>query len=83
MDTAFFEDTQQMGFGLVLRNEKGEFIAAQSKTIDGCYEVDVGEAMGFLEALTWLKRLDIIKVVIEGDAKGVVDAIKSASIYNS
>ncbi|KAL8522420.1 hypothetical protein ACS0TY_012532 [Phlomoides rotata] len=41
----------------VLCNDGGDFVAARSLTIAGCLSVDVGEAMGFLEALSWLKEL--------------------------
>lgn len=78
VDAAFFEDSCQMGFGFVLRNDQGSFVAARSMTIDGCLETDVGEAMGFLEALSWIKRLNIGNVEIEGDARVVVDAIKGS-----
>lgn len=41
----------------------------------GKLEVDVGESMDFFEALSWVKALGFDRVVVEGDAKGVVDAI--------
>lgn len=44
---------------------------------------DIGEAMGFVEALSLVKRLSLDKVIIKGDAKIVVDAINSSSTFNS
>ncbi|KAL8521752.1 hypothetical protein ACS0TY_012047 [Phlomoides rotata] len=66
-----------MGFGMILRDEEGEFVAARTIVLVGCVTVDVGEAMGFYEALLWLKDLGIENVIVEGDVKLIVDAINS------
>ncbi|KAL8552797.1 hypothetical protein ACS0TY_001469 [Phlomoides rotata] len=46
-------------------------------------DVDEGEALGFLEALSWVKSLGLDNGIIEGDAKVVVDEINSSKSYNS
>lgn len=79
VDAAFFEDTNQTGIGMVLRDEGGQFILARTLVIHGRLEVDIGEVMGFFEALSWLKYLNLGVVVIEGDSKVVVDAIAASS----
>ncbi|KAL8485077.1 hypothetical protein ACS0TY_027394 [Phlomoides rotata] len=55
----------------------GSFVAARSLTVVGCMSVDVGEAMGFMEALSWIKELRLSHVLLEGDSIIVVDVIKS------
>ncbi|KAL8477087.1 hypothetical protein ACS0TY_029410 [Phlomoides rotata] len=75
MDAAFFRDSMQTGIGMVLRDDRGEFIAAKTVVYHSILDVDIGEAMGFMEALSWVKDLGLQNVVIEGDAKIVVDAI--------
>lgn len=47
VDAAFFHDTTQVGIGMVLGNEMGEFIRVNTLLLNGCYEVDVGETLGF------------------------------------
>ncbi|KAL8534131.1 hypothetical protein ACS0TY_010223 [Phlomoides rotata] len=64
VDTTFFEDTLQMGFGMVLRNDRGEFCACRSKVVGGLYDVEVGEAFGVLEALSWIKNIGVGRVVV-------------------
>ncbi|KAL8548178.1 hypothetical protein ACS0TY_007486 [Phlomoides rotata] len=54
----------------------------RSLIIPGCMEVEVGEAMGFLEALSWVKSMGLDNGNIEGDVKLVVDGINSSTTYN-
>ncbi|KAL8513625.1 hypothetical protein ACS0TY_012926 [Phlomoides rotata] len=60
---------------MVLRNEFGEVCVCRCSLVEGLYAVDVGEAFGVLEALSWIKRLDVGRVVIEMDSKLVFDAL--------
>lgn len=83
VDAAFFEDTNQTGIGMVLRDDVGHFILARTMVFHGRLEVDVGEVMGFFEALSWLQTLNLGSVVIEGDSKIVVDALKSSNTLDS
>ncbi|KAL8545147.1 hypothetical protein ACS0TY_005368 [Phlomoides rotata] len=41
---------------------------------------DEGEAMGHLEALSWIKQLGLHKIKIEMAAKLVVDAMKTSKV---
>ncbi|KAL8535862.1 hypothetical protein ACS0TY_011487 [Phlomoides rotata] len=59
IDAAFFEETSSMGFGMVIRDECGNFVAARSSIMDGCKDVIVGEIMGFLESHSWVKSLQL------------------------
>ncbi|KAL8515324.1 hypothetical protein ACS0TY_014147 [Phlomoides rotata] len=68
---------------MVLRDEFGTFLEGRTKLLEGCPGVDVGEAIGFFEALSWLKEMDYGEVVVEGDAKIVVDAVNFAKVMNS
>ncbi|KAL8547886.1 hypothetical protein ACS0TY_007264 [Phlomoides rotata] len=58
-------------------------LEGRTKLLDGYPEVDVGEAIGFFEALSWLKEMDYGEVLVEGDAKIVVDAVNSNKVMNS
>lgn len=78
MDVAFFANSNETGIGMVVRNDKGDFILAKSLSLSGCLSVDLGEAMGFSEVLSWVKSLQLDRVIVEGDAKIVIDAINSS-----
>ncbi|KAL8479489.1 hypothetical protein ACS0TY_026401 [Phlomoides rotata] len=75
VDAAFFGDSMQTSFSMVLRDDQGVFVAAKTVVCHCLKDVDIGEAMGFMEALSWVKNLGLQNVVIEGDAKIVVDSI--------
>lgn len=83
VDAALFEDSFQTSIGMVLRSHDGEFIAARSMIFSLLLSPDEGEALGFFEALSWIKSWGLTNVIVEGDAKVVVDAIKSSSVNNS
>lgn len=83
VDAAFFSESNQTGVGMVLRGDSGTFVMGCSKVWMGCKDVELGEAMGFYEALSWIKSLVISKVILEGNAKIVVDDIKSDHSYLS
>ncbi|KAL8530588.1 hypothetical protein ACS0TY_007571 [Phlomoides rotata] len=72
-----------MYIGMVLRDNFGEFIIGRSRVFEGCVGADIREALGFFEALSWLKEVRYDEVMVEGDAKIVVDAINSPVKQNS
>lgn len=82
-DVAFFAEETSTGIGLVLRDSSGSFIQARTKLVPGCVDVDVGEAWGFMEAISWAKSMGLENVVIEGDAKRATDAIHRGATSNS
>ncbi|KAL8524201.1 hypothetical protein ACS0TY_013970 [Phlomoides rotata] len=73
----FFEDSAEMGFGMVIRDSNGVHIFSRTLAMSGVYAPEEGEAIGLFEALSWIKELDIRNVEIEMDAKVVVNAFYS------
>ncbi|KAL8543899.1 hypothetical protein ACS0TY_004448 [Phlomoides rotata] len=69
-----------MGVGMVLYDDMGNFITARTLVFSGRLDVDTGEAMSFLEAISWVKYLQLQKIVIKGNSKVVVDALNSPHI---
>ncbi|KAL8472557.1 hypothetical protein ACS0TY_029673 [Phlomoides rotata] len=66
-----------MGFGTIIHDDNGDFVVCRSLVIPGVFRVDMGEAMGLLEVLSWVKQLGFQHAKIEVDAKLVVDALKT------
>ncbi|KAL8527499.1 hypothetical protein ACS0TY_005369 [Phlomoides rotata] len=77
VDGAFFSNTHEMGFGLVVHDHNGRHLFSRSSTVPGLYASDEGEAIGIFEALNWIKELNLRNVIIEMDAKLVVDAFNA------
>ncbi|XVF39852.1 hypothetical protein PTKIN_Ptkin01aG0065700 [Pterospermum kingtungense] len=58
-----------------MRDENGSFIACQTVTKLGILSVKEVEAFGLLEALQWIRCMGWFNVVVEMDAKSVVDVV--------
>ncbi|XVF47134.1 hypothetical protein PTKIN_Ptkin03bG0084800 [Pterospermum kingtungense] len=77
IDVAIFADLGAMRHGMILRDDKGEFVLAKSMMSDGIYAVKEGEAIGLFHAIRWVIDLGYDRVIFELDSKLVVDAINS------
>ena len=66
-----------VGIGVVIREEKGRVVAAMSKTRQGILEPSTGEAFGAFHAARLITELGLQNLILEGDAKQIVEAISS------
>jgi hypothetical protein len=57
-----------MAFGVAIRDEQGQFVAAKSLTMVGNIEVSMVEARGVLVAINLCKMLGFNQIHLEGDA---------------
>ena len=78
-----FEGQPSFSIGMVLRNEKGEFIAGMNKCLAGSCSVLEAEATGVQEAIDWVDRFAVSQVVVESDSLSVVNAIQKHISYHS
>ncbi|XP_075475870.1 uncharacterized protein LOC142514222 [Primulina tabacum] len=76
-DAALFTSSNRFGLSGVLRDENGEFIACRMQHNAGNPAVKECEALALLQAITWIKEMELANVIFELDAKNVVDAIKN------
>lgn len=65
IDAALDMLNRRVGFGFVLRDEDGRFLAAKEVPRPGLTRADEAEVMGMKEALKWLKEINIDGVQIE------------------
>lgn len=79
VDAAQFTELHQCGAGMIIRDEKGGFIAARAIRYAGVFRVDEAEVIGIHEALSWIKELGFNSVELETDAKSVAEAIMEKS----
>ncbi|XP_073313582.1 uncharacterized protein [Primulina huaijiensis] len=75
IDAAFFDDIKSAGISMVVRNEEGRFLMARTNLIKGLCCVREGEAIGLLEALSWIRNSNYPKVLFEVDALTVYNAM--------
>ncbi|KAL8526283.1 hypothetical protein ACS0TY_015487 [Phlomoides rotata] len=72
----------EMGLGIIIHDDRGRHFLSRSHVIPSLYEPEEGETIGLHEALSWIKDLGETRLVIEMDAKNVVDAVNGHE-YNS
>ncbi|XP_021627043.1 uncharacterized protein LOC110625723 [Manihot esculenta] len=69
-----------LGFGCVVRDANGRFMAAKAGFFCSQMEVKCAEAMAFREALSWIKECRWDQVLFESDAQVLVVSINSVSL---
>ncbi|KAL8534393.1 hypothetical protein ACS0TY_010421 [Phlomoides rotata] len=77
IDAAFFTDSLEMGFGIIIYDHRGRHIYSRSHVMPDLYVSEVGEAIGHHEALSWVKELGMARVIVE------MDAINGDETHNS
>ncbi|KAF7815372.1 ribonuclease 3-like protein 3 [Senna tora] len=77
--SAAINDDNVGGVGCVVRDYKGRCLAALAKKFDHAGDIEYLEAEAFLMGLDLAKGLRVEKLVVEGDAKTVVDLVTKQS----
>ncbi|CAH9096228.1 unnamed protein product, partial [Cuscuta epithymum] len=83
-DAAIFPQTRQVGYGIILRDDQGKFIAARNGFLNCHQDPLLAESMACKEALSWLINRGDANVVIETDClvlKNAVDREDHALSY--
>ncbi|KAK6123613.1 hypothetical protein DH2020_042645 [Rehmannia glutinosa] len=84
VDGAVFAREQSIGFGCVIRNHQGRFIAARKGFLPGSSNPKFAEAMGVREALGWIKeKFKNSPVSLETDSLCVIQAIRGLVSENT
>jgi hypothetical protein len=78
-DVAFNKELQRVGVGVIVRDNNGRVLAAKSFTKRGVLKPLIGETMASYYAAQLCNQLGLQKVILEGDAKTVVEAINGES----
>jgi ribonuclease HI len=74
IDASFYNSLNRTGIGVCIRDDEGSFVMA--KTINFCPKcsVPLGEALGLLHALRWLRDLRKDNIDFVSDSKIVIEA---------
>ncbi|XP_073120922.1 uncharacterized protein [Henckelia pumila] len=78
VDAALFKDPPRMGYGCIIRDASGAIINAKYGCFQGNFLSSTVEALGVREALSWIKELKLINVIIKSDALLVINVIHSS-----
>lgn len=74
-DASFAKSSDRIGLGIIVRDSRGNVLVARSLTRKGLLEPIMWEAVASYYAALLCKELALTHVILEGDAKQVVDAI--------
>ncbi|GAU41655.1 hypothetical protein TSUD_398380 [Trifolium subterraneum] len=80
---AHLKDDGHWGLGMVLRREDDRCVGAVTKVMRRSHDATSAEAHGLVEALKWTKAQQLIKVMIEMDAKVIVRALQKKEVPRS
>ena len=83
VDAAVDPNKSLIGCGSILRDAEGNFISARVALIQIRLSSNEAEAMSMREALSWLKHMQLPRVIVEMDSQMVNKALKCTSLYAS
>ena len=78
IDIATVDDASAMGLGVVIRDSRGHFVAARTRKVLGEADAMRVEAMAIREGLSLAKDLEIRAVILEGDAKIILENFENS-----
>ncbi|KAK3204865.1 hypothetical protein Dsin_018911 [Dipteronia sinensis] len=74
-DATVCEATKKIGIGIIVRNHKGEVLGSSTRNMDACFSPQLAEAIAILRDIRFVIEFSLFPVIIESDAKQVVDLI--------
>lgn len=77
VDAGIFSSHGRYSFGGVIRDYGGGFVAAKCQSFSGLFRPREAEALAIREALSWIKNLQLSKVIVETDCLNVYSALVS------
>ena len=72
-----FADLKKVGVGVVIRNERGEFLGALSELLDYGLDAVDAEALAALRAIEFAAEVCLFSMIFEGDCLQVIKALQS------
>ena len=82
-DGTIFEDQAFVGLGVVIRDYAGLIIGALSKRIRLPSSVVLVEALAARRAVSFARKICILRVVVEGDSLQVIKAINTSKSFKA
>lgn len=81
VDAATFHSRGKVSFGAVIRCSEGRFFAAKCTPLLGHFGACEAKALGVREALSWIKCIHALPIIIEIDCLEVFNAISNNTVY--
>ena len=81
VDNVIFHSRGKVSFGAIIRCLEGKFCAAKCDSLLGHLEAREAEALGVQEALSWIKSIHALPIIIETDRLEVFNVISDKTVY--
>jgi hypothetical protein len=65
----------KVGIRICIRDANGAFLLARTDCLSPIIDVDIGEALGLLQGMEWVRDLQLVNMDFEVDSKTVADNI--------
>jgi len=75
VDAYFFVSLNKVGFGACIRDAEGNYVIGRTDCLTPLLDVEMGEAIGLLYAMHWVKDLNLVNMDFETDSKVVAESI--------
>lgn len=79
VDASTASNPPHCGYGCIIRDSQGKFVAALNGVYIGCNDPKLAKAYGVREALSWLKKKQAENVIVEIDYQGFVQCFHRSS----
>ncbi|KAL6561223.1 hypothetical protein OROMI_016824 [Orobanche minor] len=83
VDAALFAEEAKVGYGLVICDEAGRFVAASNGLVVSPQDPFLAEAMALKEALSWLKEHKFEKIHVEVDCQKLWCKVRASGMDHS
>ena len=60
IDASFSQTVNRVGIGVCIRDYEGRYVLAKTELMTPLIDVDLGEALGLLSAMYWVRDLQLI-----------------------
>jgi len=75
VDASFSQARNRVGIDVCIRDDEGRYVLAKTEWMSLLLGVDLGEALGLLSAMYWVRDLQLGIMDFELDSKIVVDSL--------
>ena len=75
-DGAVFGELNKSGVGVVIRDNNGTILGSCSEKLSQAYKAEETKALAARKALMFAHELGFQRVILEGDALGLIQALK-------
>ncbi|GMN40729.1 hypothetical protein TIFTF001_009947 [Ficus carica] len=82
VDASVSPESDHIGIGAVIRDEKGRILGAMAKSVEGTFSPFLAECIALREGLMMAKELESVTIVVETDAINVVSAVSDNTEFS-